>query len=829
MDFSFLAKWLLGLTVVANLILGILTFKKAPKTLLNRLFLGFASSASLWAFAVLVITIKKDYSSLLFWIRFSHAVAAITPWLVYALVDAFQSEKKFPYKKIIIMFVFSLTLAVLSFTPLIVSGIQFPVESKELLYGPLFPLYALFFSGVAIYAIYNLARQLRVAKGITRYQLRFFIGGILISFIMGVLSNLFLPMLGVRAIDLRSFGPVFTFVMIFSISYAIVRYRLMDIRMAMRKIMAYALAVVLLASAYIILMLVMKNFRIHLESNIYPFTFLLVILVAVFFQPLKDKCRQLVDHFFYRGAYDYYHTLIDAGKAMISILQRDELISFLVNKVVSTIYLEQGVFFLKDHDGSFTAAAKKSIKPFSFPGDIEPLGPGNPLLAYFQRKPDALLLTDLKELKTKEHELLAIEMEKLYAEAIVPIIVEGKLEALFSLGFKISGEPYSRDDVNLLTTLSYQFAISLKNAQLYQEVLEVKRYLENILKNMGNGLIATDSKGRIKAFNNSAEMLTGITAEKAIGRKVEEVLEDRLCLPLMRTLKTGQLSFEEEILTNKRTSFLCCSTALVEPLERGKKGAIMVLSDVTRVKELEREKSETKRLISLGELAAGMAHEIKNPLASIKTFAELLPDKYDDHEFRHSFSAIVGQEIERINGLVMELLNFSRIPRPYFKKIDIRGVAEEVLMLLVPQLASQKIRIQKSYHNELPALEADRDQLKQALLNICLNAIQAMPKGGRLGVDIFPAGEPAGKMIKIIISDTGTGISPHLKEKVFDPFFTTKTGGVGIGLSVSHQIISDHGGSIKFKSKRKGTVFEINLPVACYEGRETHEIAYPGL
>jgi two-component system sensor histidine kinase AtoS len=256
----------------------------------------------------------------------------------------------------------------------------------------------------------------------------------------------------------------------------------------------------------------------------------------------------------------------------------------------------------------------------------------------------------------------------------------------------------------------------------------------------------------------------------------------------------------------------------------------MVLSDVTRVKELEREKSKVKRLISLGELAAGMAHEIKNPLASIKTFAELLPSKYDDHEFRHKFSEIVRQEIERINKLVVELLNFSRIPKPSLEMTDIKVVMDEVLLLLFPQLSRQKIRLQKFYHEELPLLEADRDQLKQALLNICLNAVQAMPGGGNLSVDIFlntkePAGNSTGT-IKILIKDTGIGIAPHQEERVFDPFFTTKTEGVGIGLSVSHQIISDHGGTIKFKSEYKETVFEITLPVACPEGSEADEVAY---
>jgi PAS domain S-box-containing protein len=826
MDFSFLVKWLLGFTAAANLVLGVVAFRKAPYTLLNRLFLGFALNASLWTFTVLVITLISDYAGLLFWIRFSHAVAATTPWFVYALVDAFQDEKAYPYKKVIIVLSFSLILAVLSFTPTIIPGIGFPLEHKEPLYGPLFPVYPLFFSGVTIYTIYKLFRQLHLSRGIARNQLRYFIGGILISFIMGTLSNLFLPLLGVTAVDLRPFGPVFTLIMIVSIAYAIVKYRLMDIRIAVRRVMAYILAVILLAGIYVILLLVMeKNFRIYLESNNLPFTLVLVILVAIFFQPLKDKAQSLVDRYFYRGAYDYYDALIDANKAMVSILRLDELLRFLVDKVVNTIYIERGVFLLKNKDGSFIAAAEKSIEPFSPAGDIQPLEPGSHLLAYLQKKPDVLLLTDLKDLVSEgERELLVAEMRKLHGEAVVPIIMEEKLEAIFCLGFKISGEPYSRDDVNLLSTLSYQIAVSLKNARLYQEVLEIKQYLENILTNMGNGLIAIDGQGRITTFNSTAERLTGIAAGEILGCRAEEVLDVGLYRPIIQTLNNGHKRSEEEveIQAGNHTSFLCCSTAQVESLDTGERGAIMVLSDVTRIKELEREKSQAMRLASLGELAAGMAHEIKNPLVSIKTFAELLPYKYDDHEFRHGFSHIVKQEIERINKLIMELLNFSRSPQPNFEDVDIKVVMDEILMLLTPQLNTQKIQLCKLYHKDLPALKADRDQLKQALLNICLNGIQAMPEGGELEVEIFSVEKPAveagrgalpQRKVKILIKDTGTGIDPRQKERVFDPFFTTKTEGIGIGLSISHRIITDHGGTVQFNSSLKGTVFEICLPV----------------
>jgi len=816
MDFSFLITWLLAITAVANAVLGVIAFRKAPRAFLNRLFLGLALNVSLWALAVMVITIKSDYNGLLLWVRISQAIAALIPWFVYALVYAFQGNKDYHNRKILSLLFVSMVLAAASFTPAMIAGLQFPLEKKELVYGPFFPLYALYFSAVAIFTVYALYRQLRLSRGLVRYQLRYFFGGMLISFIMGSLANLFLPLLKITTPDLRHFGPVFTFIMVISITYAIVKYRLMDIRIAVRKVAAYFLAIALLVGVYSLLMVVMENFHIYLEHNILPFTIILVILVAILFQPLKDQMQSLVDRLLYRGAYDYYNILTDASRAMVSILQMDVLLDSLMDKVVNTIYIEQGTFFMKNRDGSFTVAAEKTMEPFSSAGEVE-LKPWNPLLVYLRQKRDVLLLSDLDAQENDEHrKTLVAEMKKLRAEAIVPIVMESQLEAVVSLGSKISGEPYSREDVSLLSTLSYQVAVALKNARLYQEVLEIKRYLENILKNMGDGLIAIDSRGTITTFNSMAEKLTGIPAGEALGRKAVEVLAPGLCLPIMLTLDEGQLVSNEEVevQAGSRTCCLCCSTAPIESLEAGERGAIMVLSDVTRIKELESEKNQALRLASLGELAAGMAHEIKNPLVSIKTFAELLPYKYDDSEFRNNFSQIVKQEIERINKLIMELLNFSRIPKPSLEEVEITVVMDEILTLLAPQLDSQKIRLRKRYYEKLPLLEADRDQLKQALLNICLNGIQAMPDGGELGVEIMHAEKPGGGSVKILIKDTGPGIPPHQKERIFDPFFTTKAQGTGMGLSISHRIITDHRGSIKCKSRRKGTVFEISLPAA---------------
>jgi PAS domain S-box-containing protein len=519
--------------------------------------------------------------------------------------------------------------------------------------------------------------------------------------------------------------------------------------------------------------------------------------------------------------------MIEGNQAMISILNLDKLLYFLVDKMVNTISIESAVFFLKEADGSFTLAAEEYLK---LPPPVQADGLlkcDNPLVNYLQEKASIMLFADLNELRDADkRELLSREMKRLGAEAAVPVLVEGRLEAILFLGYKQSGDPYSREDVHLFSALALQVAVALKNAQLYYEILSIKQYLENILRNMGNGLIAVDAQGRITTFNSSAKKLTGILPHKEVlGRDVEKVLEPVLSSAILHTLKSGRNISEVEIELHSAlsSSFLCCSTARAGPLGTGEQGAIMVLSDLTRIKELEREKNQTEKLASLGKLAAGIAHEIKNPLVSIKTFAELLPEKYDDYEFRHTFSQIAIGEIERINKLIMELLNFSRDNRPSFEKVDIWELAEEVLLLLFPRLDSQKIRLHKYCHGDLLAVKADREQMKQALFNICVNAVQAMPDGGELWVEVSAPVSDAADKLKIMIKDTGPGIAPERRNRIFDPFYTTKPDGVGMGLSISHRVITDHGGSVQFSSSSTGTVFEIYLPLPAIEGGEKVE------
>jgi PAS domain S-box-containing protein len=827
MDSSIFQQFLLGLTAATNIILGLIILKKTPQALLNRLFFGFAVNTSLWNFTILMVTIQVEHDNLFFWVRISHAVAIFTSWFLFGLAHTFQEGAQYPYLKVYLMLFLTLMLSITCLTPVIIEDIIIdPKGNITYLYGTFFPLYLLLFSGVIILSLLKLFKELRSSKGLVRLKIRYFFGGILLSYIIGSLVNLFLPLAGIKAAGLRNIGPVSTLIAVTSITYAIARYRLMDIHLALRKILAYSFSVLLLVIISVVPILFLKGrfgFYLYSPMLIYYLVFL-VIMVAAFFQPLKDSVQYFIDHYFYGGAYDYFDALKDANKAMVSILNREDLLAFLLDKIVKTAYIQDAAFYLKGPDGSFYCFAAKKWGGTPVETHVL-LKPHSPLLTFLQEKGDILLKEDLAGIvKGERRGLLESEMDTIKAAVAVPLFGEGNLEGVFSLGPKLSGEPYSLEDVNLLTTIASQVTVALRNAQLYQEVLVIKQHLESILENMENGLITVASNGEVTTFNSAAGRLSGLTAAEVLGNNLGKVLQGVLYDLFLKTLNEGKGQGDVELVVEKEnmTLFLSCSTALVELQGTQEQEVIIVLSDVTHVKELEQEKNRVLRLASLGEVAAGMAHEIKNPLVSIKTFAELLPDKYDDEEFRYTFSKIVRHEIERINRLLTDLLNFTKSSKLCYKEVSLGFLLDEIIAQLAHQLEEQKIKVHKLYQEGIPAIRVDRDQIKQAFFNICLNAVQAMPQGGELSIGVEtvgmqgkrPEGDPVQvNGLRIIIKDTGKGISQKERERIFHPFFTTKPQGIGIGLSLSHKIITAHGGNIQFSSNGQGTIFEVRLPI----------------
>jgi PAS domain S-box-containing protein len=361
----------------------------------------------------------------------------------------------------------------------------------------------------------------------------------------------------------------------------------------------------------------------------------------------------------------------------------------------------------------------------------------------------------------------------------------------------------------------------------FQEVADLKSYTDSVLSSITSGIVTLDLDGRVATVNPAAELLTGLFSGEIAGRYCTEVFAHtpEVAEILMETLarRAGTATVSLSLRRRNDTSVpVEMSTAPLRGLEGKDLGVVGVFRDVSQVRELEGQLRRSDRLAALGTLAAGLAHEIKNPLASLRTFTRIIPRKFEDVRFRETFMRVVPHELERINGIVEQLLELARPSRLRPVPLAIPGVLDRVLELYANELDAKGITVSREYAREVPAITADPERLYEAFVNLVSNALAAMAPGGRLTVrngwhrPADPVVRAAGgRRVRIEIEDTGSGISPLEAEKVFDPFFTTKAEGTGLGLALTHKIIDDHGGSISFRSTPGvGTVFTVLLPIA---------------
>jgi signal transduction histidine kinase len=238
-------------------------------------------------------------------------------------------------------------------------------------------------------------------------------------------------------------------------------------------------------------------------------------------------------------------------------------------------------------------------------------------------------------------------------------------------------------------------------------------------------------------------------------------------------------------------------------------------------RRMEEQMFRNNKLISLGTIAAGVAHEIRNPLASIKTFAQLMPHRMDDPEFKNEFSQLVVKDVDRITNVVETMLAFARPTQITIEENPVNDLVDEAATLMQSRLKSKHIQLTKSLHGN-QVVKVDKQQILQVLVNLLNNAVDALSEQGkiRISTGVRPQegasnGGPNGKYAVIAVTDDGHGVPAAMRDRLFDPFFTTKADGTGLGLSISQKIVRDHGGTITVTSTEgKGSTFQVNLPVS---------------
>ncbi len=341
----------------------------------------------------------------------------------------------------------------------------------------------------------------------------------------------------------------------------------------------------------------------------------------------------------------------------------------------------------------------------------------------------------------------------------------------------------------------------------------IKAFSDNVVENVPIGLLALDNQGKIAAFNNGAESILKLSVPDVIGQEASGIIPPEL-LDEIDHSKSHNDVIEKEIkcktAEGKRVPLEIAASSLKD--EDGVfMGNVLLFKDLTEVRALRREVARSQRLASVGRLAAGVAHEIRNPLSSIKGFATYFKERYPDQPDDQQTADIMIQEVDRLNRVVGQLLEFAKPVSVKPKPISLQALLNDSIKLIKDRAAEKNISIQTQNNTQVDEVRIDPDRINQVLLNLYLNAIDSMESGGELKVEISSDGQHRDVVIQV--SDTGGGISRENLSKIFEPYFTTKSTGTGLGLAIAHNIIEAMGGKITVESdKEVGTTFSIALP-----------------
>lgn len=348
-------------------------------------------------------------------------------------------------------------------------------------------------------------------------------------------------------------------------------------------------------------------------------------------------------------------------------------------------------------------------------------------------------------------------------------------------------------------------------------------YLPHILESIPTGVVALDDQGRIVTFNRTAERITGFKAERVLGKTFDGVFKPDYFI-------NSALNFEEILKIEKPTEIktkfaykprndlhLNIAISPVTTLPEGKIGTVLSLTDVTRIQNMEAQANRTGRLAAMGEMAVRIAHEIRNPLGSIELFSTMLMDDLAEFEDLKALAQHISSGVKSINHIVSNLLLFIRPDQQLDQQVlDIHEALKDSLFFAGHLFdAHDGIEVVTDLSDKMLFIRGDLELLKQVFLNLILNAIQAMSAGGQLRISSHKINSQQGThWAELHISDSGSGIARTDLQKIFDPFFTTRKKGTGLGLTIVHNIIKMHGGSIDITSSAAaGTQCVVSLPL----------------
>lgn len=517
--------------------------------------------------------------------------------------------------------------------------------------------------------------------------------------------------------------------------------------------------------------------------------------------------------------------LSELSAAVNSSLQLDQILEQTADSITETVHFDRCAIFLID------SARRLAIPQVVRGYRVETLG-RNPIrisegiIGSVVRSGKQIVVTDAAQASQPARGFGRMLGASSYL--VAPIVARNQVIGVVVADNKPSGRPIDSANIQLLTTFINHAGMAIENARLYQnldqrfhELHNLWEYTRNLLGSIGVGVMSIDREEVVLTWNTAAYQITSLAQQQVLGRRLEEVL-DYLSLPaaeksglleiIRAPFQSGRRHSRFKYLLHPQQQseryFNLESSPLRAP-DGSVQGVVVVFEEVTREVQMEAQVRRMEQLATIGQLASTIAHELRNPLSSIRASAQHLRREYQDFSDLCEFLDIIINEVDNLNARATEFLRFARPVEPVFQEVNLVEIIQNTVHFM--QSYIQEHGVQVKIEGEVPyTIQADPTQLKEVLRNLLINSVQAMPDGGTITITVSPLSD---EKVQIVVKDTGVGIPSEQISRVFEPFFTTKAKGTGLGLAIVHKIIESHGGAITASSEvGVGTEMQIVLP-----------------
>lgn len=798
---------LFGLSAIL-ITLALVVWRARPQHSVNRWFASKALCLACWVSGIAGL---QGGTNLDAWGRFTIASACLIPATFLGFTRCYPTPSRWPSSRLVWSILgVGVVLAALSLnTSLVVYDNVLTADGLTRKSGPLHPVFAIYVVLVLAAGLGVFIHKWRQARGLARAQLQYLGAGIIIASSGGIGINLLLPLITGRS-TYSWFGPYFTFVFVVLVAHAIIRHSLMDLRPVISRGVTYILSIALVSITIVTLGRLVSSswptYTFTIPPEIAVVAFVTFIMLAT---PAKGAFDAIIDPYLYRGRLDYAFALRGATRRLSRLMQPAELANELQRILQDALVPESFVMLIRPLEGCL-----ESI-PGSEPTKVD------------LRTLDTLLVNHDNTVVIAVNPVGATGTMRLLHETLRAAGVEilmtlgrrGQLLGAVLLGPRRSGDAYFKNDLAFIESLADLASIALENGLLYSQRIQMLEYSDRLLESLDSAVVALDVAGRITSFNPAATKLLGVSDEYQ--GALMHVLPSEIGWALVLALSGGWHPREVEVTIDHATRGLLhviLSTAVLHDDEKRISGALVVVTDLSAVKALERNQRRVEHLAIMARFYAGIAHEIRNPLAAISNFIAMLPDRFDDPEYRDTVTRILPMEVSRIVRLADRLRLMAPSEGGKLSVVALSPLLHDIVAIHSSAAQEQQVKIELRCADELPKIQGDPGQIVQLFVNLLKNAVEAMPDGGivMIEADHLPSRVGPGSIV-VRVLDEGTGIDPAVRTKIFDPFFTTKPSGTGLGLSICREIADFHRARLTL------------LPRSIIDGGTIAEIEFPGL